>query len=454
MRRAWLLTLSTMLLALAAAPAAQAERVFTVRGADGPGPARYDRVHVIEQGPRRAHNVLVLVPGTSAGAAYFRPVARGPARSGCRTGRCGRSTGARTCSRTTPCSTRCWRAGARSPTCSRTTWSGSPTRRSRPHFTPVADASVPFARRWGMEVAIGDLRNVIRAARRGGNRVVLGGHSLGGSITVAYATWDFGGRAGARGPRRARADRRRQRRRRRSRAREARKQLATWTPTSPFLDLTGLGLPWSAGVFNIVGSTLAAHGPGRARRARRLAGAARQPQAAGAAPPTPAATATRSTATRRPTACALVHMHIGSLAPAGDPRPWVDGELGIGRARGRDVLRDRGQRRHRPGTTRAASASTARPSPAASPTRPSGCSACARRTAATSTCRSTRSRPRSAPAACCAAPGRSRAGRTSRAGGSRWSTATPRTTTSTRSARSPSKNAFVKTVIPFLRRAE
>ena len=29
-------------------------------------------------------------------------------------------------------------------------------------------------------------------------RVVLGGHSLGGSITTAYATWDFGGRPGAR----------------------------------------------------------------------------------------------------------------------------------------------------------------------------------------------------------------------------------------------------------------
>ena len=75
MRRACLLTLSTMLLALAVAPAAQAERVFTVRGADGPGPARYDRVRVIEQGPRRAHHVLVLVPGTSAGAAFFRPAA-------------------------------------------------------------------------------------------------------------------------------------------------------------------------------------------------------------------------------------------------------------------------------------------------------------------------------------------------------------------------------------------
>jgi hypothetical protein len=64
-----------MAFALAIVPTASADRVFDVRGADGPGPARYDRVRVIEQGPRRARNVLVLVPGTSAGAAYFRPVA-------------------------------------------------------------------------------------------------------------------------------------------------------------------------------------------------------------------------------------------------------------------------------------------------------------------------------------------------------------------------------------------
>ena len=29
-----------------------------------------------------------------------------------------------------------------------------------------------------------------------------------------------------------------------------------------------------------------------------------------------------------PASLRLVHMHIGSLSPAGDPHPWVDGELG------------------------------------------------------------------------------------------------------------------------------
>ena len=131
-----------------------------------------------------------------------------------------------------------------------------------------------------MKVAIGDLRNVIKAARKGGNRVVLGGHSLGGSITVAYATWDFNGHAGADdlaglvlidggsgGVPVTRA--------------EAKKQLRDLDATSPFIDLTGLGLPWSAGVFNIVGSTLARLDPDAPSRRGRLAGAARQPEGAG-----------------------------------------------------------------------------------------------------------------------------------------------------------------------------
>ena len=75
MRRVWVLAMSTIVIALACAPVASADRVFTVKGASAPGPAKYDRVRVIEQGPRHARNVLVLVPGTSGGAAYFHPVA-------------------------------------------------------------------------------------------------------------------------------------------------------------------------------------------------------------------------------------------------------------------------------------------------------------------------------------------------------------------------------------------
>ena len=448
--RACLLTLSTMLLALAVAPAAQAERVFTVRGADGPGPARYDRVRVIEQGPRRAHHVLVLVPGTSAGAAFFRPAAADLLK---------RLPGWKV-----------WSVDRRENLLEDHSMLDAVLARRRPladlfpyylewitnasispHFAPVPDAAVPFARQWGMKVAIGDLRNVIKAARKGGNDVVLGGHSLGGSIAVAYATWDFNGHAGADdlaglvlidggsgGTPVTRA--------------EAKKQLRDLDTTSPFVDLTGLGLPWSAGVFNIVGSTLARLDPSAPAV---LANWPVLP--ADLKAPVPATNAGgygyALDSETSPASLRLVHMHIGSLSPAGDPHPWVDGELGtVKRAatmfsgiEGIDGTAWYHPRRL---------SLDGQASPAASRTRRSGCSACARRTAATSTCRSTRSRPRSAPAACCAARAPSPGGRTSRAAGSRSSTATPRTTTSTRSRRCAPKNAFVKTVIPFLRRAE
>ena len=63
------------------------------------------------------------------------------------------------------------------------------------HFKSLGDVS--FAKRWGMAVAVGDLHRVIAAAKRLSGQVVLGGHSLGGSVVTAYATWDFDGRPGA-----------------------------------------------------------------------------------------------------------------------------------------------------------------------------------------------------------------------------------------------------------------
>ncbi len=65
------------------------------------------------------------------------------------------------------------------------------------HYHPVANTSVGFAKQWGLNVAVQDLHIVISAAKKLGGKVVLGGHSLGGSVVTAYATWDFGGHAGA-----------------------------------------------------------------------------------------------------------------------------------------------------------------------------------------------------------------------------------------------------------------
>jgi hypothetical protein len=326
LRRAWLIPLTTVVLMAAGATPAAAERVFTVRGAPAPGPAKLDRIRVIEQGPRSARKTLVLVPGTSGGAAYFRPVAAALVK---------RLKGWRVWSvdrreNRLEDHSALDRALARKITPRELfryylEWIGDPS--ITPHFQPVADATVPYARRWGMGVAVRDLRKVVRAAGRGGRHVVLGGHSLGGTITVAYATWDFGGRAGAKdldglvlidgGSSRSSTL---------TRA-GARQQLDDLAGRSPWLDLTGAGLPWSAGVFNIVGST-----------ATRL-----EPDApavlgswpflpANLRPPVPATNAggygyafDHDTS---PESLRLIHMHIGSLAASGDPRGWVDGELG------------------------------------------------------------------------------------------------------------------------------
>jgi dienelactone hydrolase len=321
-RRVWLISLSTIVLTAVGATPAAADRTFTVRGANAPGPARYERIKVIEQGPRRADNILVLVPGTSAGAAYFRPVAGDIVKrlKGWRVWSVDRLED----------HSQLDRALARQITPHDLfryylEWLGNTS--VAPHFTPVADADVPYARRWGMDVAIRDLRKVIRAARRGGHRVVLGGHSLGGTIVVAYATWDFDGRPGAKdldglvlidgGSSRSSTL---------TRA-GARQQLTDLQARSPWLDLTGAGLPWSAGVFNIVGSTAARLEPDAPAV---LGGWPLLP--ANLRPPVPA---TNSGGyghafdnDSSPDSLRLIHMHIGELSPTGDPRPWLDGELG------------------------------------------------------------------------------------------------------------------------------
>src|SRR4051794_39398725 len=184
-------------LAAGASPAAAREHVLTLKGVDAPGPARLDTVKVLQMGPSAARHVLVLEPGTSAGAPYFRPIAHDIL---------ARLKG-----------WQIWSVerrenGLEDHSVLRRALKGEASvqrlfdyylgwiGKTNPgrHFEPVTDASAAYAKRWGMAVAMADLHRVIAAARKGGRTVVLGGHSLGGAMTTAYATWDFGGRAGAR----------------------------------------------------------------------------------------------------------------------------------------------------------------------------------------------------------------------------------------------------------------
>ncbi|HEX3317487.1 MAG TPA: hypothetical protein VHR88_05675 [Solirubrobacteraceae bacterium] len=174
-------------------------RFQTLAGVTSPGtPPQYNRVGILQTGPRRARNILVLNPGTSASAAYFEPLAK-----------------------TVVSMVPGWQVWAierrenlledQSMADAAKTGQASPQQvfdyylgwvvngSIQPHFQLIPDSDVGYARDWGLNTEIGDLRKVVLAAERGGRTVVVGGHSLGGSITTAYATWSFNGKAGADG---------------------------------------------------------------------------------------------------------------------------------------------------------------------------------------------------------------------------------------------------------------
>lgn len=168
-----------------------------MQGFAAPGtPARYDKVGVIKVGPSHARNVLVLEPGTSAGSAYFVPLAKWIV---------SRAKGWQVWSverrenlLEDQSELNAFKQGKATSTQLYDYYLGYlKNPKVKHHFQSIATSSVAFAKQWGMQVAVEDLHAVITAARKLGGKVALGGHSLGGSVVTAYATWDFGGRPGA-----------------------------------------------------------------------------------------------------------------------------------------------------------------------------------------------------------------------------------------------------------------
>jgi pimeloyl-ACP methyl ester carboxylesterase len=193
------------------------------------------------------------------------------------------------------------------------------------HVQLVPDSSVPFARDWGMKTEIMDLRKVVKSAEALGGRVVVGGHSLGGSITTAYATWNFNGQPGAKGlaglvfidgassptP----IDKA-----------TAKKELSDLQTNSPWLAFGGIGAPF-AGLFADVGGGLAIMDPN----------APSILQTFPALPPelnapervtNEAGFGYASDTETSPSTLTAFQAHDGHLAASGDPRPWDNaGEL-------------------------------------------------------------------------------------------------------------------------------
>ena len=195
--------LATSVVAAAALAIAQSapasSRVQWMRGFDAPDtPRKFDRVGVLRFGPSKAPNVLVLNPGTSAGAAYFAPLARHVVHrvNGWQVWSVERRENLLEDQSVLDRAKR----GDASPSEVFDYYLRWLTDHSiTNHVQPVPNADVEFAKKWGMRVEIHDLRQVVKAAKQQGRHVVVGGHSLGGSITTAYATWDFHGKPGAKG---------------------------------------------------------------------------------------------------------------------------------------------------------------------------------------------------------------------------------------------------------------
>ncbi|MBN8867774.1 MAG: alpha/beta fold hydrolase [Solirubrobacterales bacterium] len=304
--------------------------VMTLKGYPAPGtPTQFNKVKVLKQGNPKAKKILLLEPGTSAGATNFRPLGGALVK---------RLKGWQV-----------WSIERRENLLEdhsmlESYLKGQATNEQMldyylgwlidssvsPHFEGKTTAETQFAKNWGLKVAVGDIKRVVNVARRGGRKVVLGGHSLGGSIVTAYATWNFNGRPGAKdlaglvfidgaGAREA-ADL--------PTAEDAQASLDSLNQesASPFITLVP-PFPWAAGVFNAMGSTAALLHPNERSLMDDF-----PLLPADLKPPVSATNLAQYAyavdADTGPENLRLVQSHIGDLAPSGDPRGWVDGQLG------------------------------------------------------------------------------------------------------------------------------
>jgi pimeloyl-ACP methyl ester carboxylesterase len=310
------------LTAAASAPAAEVQTTI-IGWPKAPGPRAYDQLDVTRFGPSTAKTALVLVPGTNGGRGDFTLTARELVKD-------------------VP-GLQVWAVDRRSQRLEDTSvfeqalagtvtpkamfdyyagWIADPT--ITPHYQPPDPATLTFAADWGLRVQLEDVRRVIAKARKGGaKRVILGGHSLGASVAVAYASWDFDGHRGYEdldgvvlidGGLRGSFD---------SATLAQAKQRLAEIRKQPFLDLLGLGLPWVTGILSESAAILAIKDPAGAS-----VGQAFPLLPAAFKPPIPVTNRGELgfafDATTSPKALGLIQVRSGTLGANGD---WVDGEV-------------------------------------------------------------------------------------------------------------------------------
>ncbi|MBN1528705.1 MAG: alpha/beta hydrolase [Thermoleophilaceae bacterium] len=305
---------------LAATATAKVQVSFErIPGYKSPGtPAKYNKVGILKVGSRKARNVIVLNPGTSASASYFVPLAKDVV---------SRAKGWQV-----------WsverrenlledhsvfnraKAGKATEKQVFDYYLGWVTDPSIANHFEFLTGDLSYARQWGMNTEIEDLRRVVKHAERRGGKVVVGGHSLGGSITTAYATWDFKGKPGAKGlsglvfidggssPAPITPG-------------EATERLDALNASStPWLTFGGIPAPF-AGLFNTAGALGALQYPDRPSLAYPWPGlpANLKPPVA----PTNLGQYGYALDTETsPAGLVAAQAHLGRLAPSGDPRGW------------------------------------------------------------------------------------------------------------------------------------
>ena len=180
-----------------APPAPETPNSFGLKGTKPHG-VNLNQVGVIKIGSKKAKNVMVFVPGTSGGGAYIVPFAKSLV---------SRLPGWQVWSverrenllEDQSMISRAKR-GLANPKQLFHYYLGYINEGGiEPHMHLIPESAVMFAKNWGMNVAVEDLHTVIEKAKALGGKVVLSGHSLGGSVVTAYATWDFAGSPGAAG---------------------------------------------------------------------------------------------------------------------------------------------------------------------------------------------------------------------------------------------------------------
>lgn len=305
------------------------QRSFTVTTPHGPGPAQFDRAYVTAFGRSKAPDVLVLMPGTFGGAGDFSLVGRALVRRNPRL--------------------QVWALDRREQALEDTSvfrraatgqapleeafgyylgWLTADPPAERYHKVPVTHPYYSFARDWGMKTVLRDTRAVVRQARRSGKRVVLGGHSVGASLAISYAAWDFNGRPGFRdlaglvlidGGLMGSFDP--------YNLDQARAAMTAMETNGPFSDLIGLGIPELAGIFAGLGGLYADHRP--AEPATAFETFALLPDYL--KPPVPATNRAlfgydfdRDTS---PSFMSSLHVNAGRLDPGQTPADWQDGGI-------------------------------------------------------------------------------------------------------------------------------